>query len=38
MTRARYGLTRYNMELQMTLLALGITSDQLEQTVKSFSR
>jgi hypothetical protein len=30
----RYGLTRYNMELQMTLLALGMTSAQLERTVK----
>jgi hypothetical protein len=34
----RYGLTRYSMELQMTLLALGMTSEHLEMTVKHGSR
>ena len=33
----QYSLNRYSMELQMTLLALGMTSAQLEQSVKHFS-
>jgi hypothetical protein len=34
----RYNLTRFSMELQLTLLALGMTSDQLARIVKDFSK
>jgi hypothetical protein len=34
----RYELTRLSMELQLTLLALGMTSDQLARIVKDFSK
>jgi hypothetical protein len=33
----RYGLVRFSMEVQTTLLALGMTSEQLEMIVKQFS-
>jgi hypothetical protein len=34
---SRYDLVRFSMELQTTLLALGMTSEQLEMIVKQFS-
>jgi hypothetical protein len=33
----RHGLVRFSMEVQTTLLALGMTSEQLEMIVKQFS-
>jgi hypothetical protein len=33
----RYDLVRFSMDLQTTLLALGMTSEQLERLVETFS-
>jgi hypothetical protein len=36
--KGRYDLTRFSMELQMTLLALGMTSEELAKIVEDFSK
>jgi hypothetical protein len=36
--RGRHELTRFSLEVQLTLLSLGMTSDHLARIVKSFSK